>query len=51
MKLKNWKFILEVTEKKVKNYDILENDEEIHISTKELEPKNGLTFYAKFENR
>ena len=26
------------------NYDILENDEEIHISTKELEAKNGLTF-------
>ena len=29
---------------KGENYDILENDEEIHISTKELEPKNGLTF-------
>mgnify|MGYP000869824116 FL=1 len=29
---------------KGENYDILENDEEIHISTKELEAKNGLTF-------
>ena len=29
---------------KGENYDILENNEEIHISTKELEPKNGLTF-------
>ena len=29
---------------KGENYDILENDEEIHIATKELEPKNGLTF-------
>ena len=29
---------------KGKNYDILENDEEIYISTKELEAKNGLTF-------
>ena len=29
---------------KGENYDILENDEEIHISTKELETKNGLTF-------
>ena len=29
---------------KGENYDILENDKEIHISTKELEAKNGLTF-------
>ena len=29
---------------KGENYDILENDVEIHIATKELEPKNGLTF-------
>ena len=29
---------------KGENYDILENDEEIYISTKELEAKNGLTF-------
>ena len=29
---------------KGENYDILENDEEIHISTKELEVKKGLTF-------
>ena len=29
---------------KGENYDILENDEEIHISTKELEAKNGITF-------
>ena len=29
---------------KGENYDILENDEEIHIATKELESKNGLTF-------
>ena len=29
---------------KGENYDILENDGEIHISTKELETKNGLTF-------
>ena len=29
---------------KGENYDILENDEEIHILTKELEAKNGLTF-------
>ena len=29
---------------KGENYDILENDEEVHISTKELEAKNGLTF-------
>lgn len=29
---------------KGENYDILENDEEISISTKELEAKNGLTF-------
>ena len=28
---------------KGENYDILENDVEIHIATKELEPKNGLT--------
>ena len=30
--------------KKGENYDILENDEKIYISTKELEAKNGLTF-------
>ena len=29
---------------KGENYDILENDEKIYISTKELEAKNGLTF-------
>ena len=29
---------------KGENYDILENDEEIYISIKELEAKNGLTF-------
>ena len=29
---------------KGENYDILENDEEIHISTKELGAKKGLTF-------
>ena len=29
---------------KGENYNILENDEEIYISTKELEAKNGLTF-------
>ena len=29
---------------KGENYDILENDVEVHIATKELEPKNGLTF-------
>ena len=35
---------------KGENYDILENDEEIHISTKELEAKKWAYIYAKFEN-